>query len=338
MQQRMGRPHLKLLQEVDTKWNGTYIMLQRLYEEREPVGAALVSMRTDLAPITAEEYHSVKECDGLWDLLDSHVVERQVRNATADATAEVQRYMADPLIPRTEDPLHFWRDEASIKYQDVIEHMKLLQLLTQEDEEAQRRQEAELKLHRDAFVESLNGPYLFMIMFQDDPEAETLCCVPGIASLKSFLEFLDLALAFKHQMVELSEHKRREAESGAEFRHLSIPDAFKVKTNQSNEIDQLCKSLMTLEFQAISQLEDNIRKLEQNISDTVDNFSKTALDIYPFSTQKYTAMDALATGHDIHLLKISDRETNQDKELKLNRMRISDTQRFVEYLKERLEL
>lgn len=38
--------------------------------------------------------------DGLWDLLDSHVVERQVRNITADATVEVQRYMADPLIPQ----------------------------------------------------------------------------------------------------------------------------------------------------------------------------------------------------------------------------------------------
>uniref|UniRef100_A0A669B7A9 HAT C-terminal dimerisation domain-containing protein n=1 Tax=Oreochromis niloticus TaxID=8128 RepID=A0A669B7A9_ORENI len=253
MQQQMGRSHLKLLQEVDTRWNSTYTMLQRLYEEREPVSAALVSMRTDLAPVTAEEYHSVKEClevlspfytattelsgeqrvsgskviplvcmlryaiakkqpqvlddkarqlcmnltrmlgecsshletmsvmtiatlldprfkavgfcsqtnaqaavrrltaecatiienekdqimpvppipstssqpepatssatqsgGGLWDLLDSHMVERQVRNATADATVEVQRYMADPLIPRTEDPLHFWATRKNV--------------------------------------------------------------------------------------------------------------------------------------------------------------------------------------------------------------------------------
>lgn len=52
--------------------------------------------------------------DGLWDLLDSHMVERQVRNATADATVEVQRYMADPLIPWTEDQLLFWATRKTV--------------------------------------------------------------------------------------------------------------------------------------------------------------------------------------------------------------------------------
>ncbi|KAG1934532.1 zinc finger BED domain-containing protein [Pimephales promelas] len=51
----------------------------------------------------------------LWDLLDSHVVEtRQMKNATADATVEVQRYLSDPNIPRTEDPLHFWATQKGV--------------------------------------------------------------------------------------------------------------------------------------------------------------------------------------------------------------------------------
>ncbi|XP_008286155.1 dynein regulatory complex subunit 3 [Stegastes partitus] len=316
------------------------------------------------------------------------------------------------------------RDEASIIYQDVAQRMKDLQLATQKAEEAQRRQEAELKLHRDAFVESLNGPYLFMSMFQHDPEAETLRCIPGIASLLQTFQHQTVELCVQLFEMGLAEHKRREAEvksfqSGqekiyedsqmkatqmmdkfddqhyerrAEFQRLSAPDALKVKANQSTEIDRLRKGFMRLELKVTRQLEDNIKKLDQSLSDMVYHFRKTALGIFAqlrdlednyyqkvkeiavatvekvakgnleedlpreavkLFTEKDTVMDALATGHDNHLLKINDRETqlvtgvsgwkvnlikeNQDKELKLNHLRNLDTLRLVEYLKERLE-
>lgn len=61
-QQQMGKPAHKLLQEVDTRWNSTYDMLARLYEQREPVGAALVSLMTDLPPLSSTEYQSMSEC------------------------------------------------------------------------------------------------------------------------------------------------------------------------------------------------------------------------------------------------------------------------------------
>ncbi len=35
-------------------------------------------------------------------------------NATADATVEVQRYLSDPNIPRTEDPLHLWATQKAV--------------------------------------------------------------------------------------------------------------------------------------------------------------------------------------------------------------------------------
>lgn len=95
-------------------------------------------------------------------------------------------------------------------------------------------------------MEFLNGSYLFKSMFKDDPEAEMLHCVPGVAPLlktypffslhpckrpnnnpgKSLLEFLKLTLTFEHHMVELcmqlfeiglAEHKRRETEVSSFF-------------------------------------------------------------------------------------------------------------------------
>lgn len=55
----MGLPVFKLIQEVDIRWNSTYLMLQRLYNLREPVGAALTCLRTDLALLSAEHTDSI---------------------------------------------------------------------------------------------------------------------------------------------------------------------------------------------------------------------------------------------------------------------------------------
>ena len=48
---------------------------------------------------------------GLWDLLDSQVSEkRKSKSATAHATVEVQRYLAESNICHGEDPLKYWAD------------------------------------------------------------------------------------------------------------------------------------------------------------------------------------------------------------------------------------
>ncbi|XP_030009436.1 zinc finger BED domain-containing protein 4-like [Sphaeramia orbicularis] len=61
MQQQMGRPTLKLIQEVDTRWNSTFDMFQRLYDQREPVGAALSNLENDVSPLSCAEYEVIHE-------------------------------------------------------------------------------------------------------------------------------------------------------------------------------------------------------------------------------------------------------------------------------------
>ncbi|KAJ7991996.1 hypothetical protein DPEC_G00289630 [Dallia pectoralis] len=75
--------------EVDTRWNSTYSMLERLYQLREPVGAALASLNTDITPLTALEYETVQ------DALD---VLAPFRQATVELSGE-KRVSSSKVIP-----------------------------------------------------------------------------------------------------------------------------------------------------------------------------------------------------------------------------------------------
>ncbi|XP_026213735.1 dynein regulatory complex subunit 3 [Anabas testudineus] len=316
------------------------------------------------------------------------------------------------------------KNEASIKYNYVLEEKRREELQQQQDASVEQSKKAELQLHMDAFVEFLNGSSLFKSMFKDDPEAETLHCLPEVAQLLQAFENEMVELCMQLFQTGLSEHKRRETEVNSffsgqdktvtdyqqkasqilanfeqqhkkrieELQQLSDLDILQDKINHCNdEINQLCKSLMSLEFELVSQVEDIIKKLDSSISDMVGNFSeivqgifaqcrdlednyhqnvrKVAVetlekvakddtedmsnDVRMLFTDKDTVMDALATGHDNHLMKINDRENLlvtrinawkaalikgiQDKELKWNRIRISDIHRYMDHLKEQLE-
>ncbi|XP_051244075.1 zinc finger BED domain-containing protein 4-like [Dicentrarchus labrax] len=252
VQEQMNRPVMKLIQEVDTHWNSTFLMLQRLFKERQSVGAALATLKTDVRPLSSETasaclqllgpfyqatvelseekrvsgskvipmikmlmlylydtvgnishntakqlgqnlvsvmlnkfdttenqtalnlstlldprfktlgfYNQVQaqssvkrltaQCSqvirdtpteeqpstsdqpanvgnppstdiNLWATLDRDASEaRRARNATADATVEVQRYMVDPPLERSEDPLDYWS-----KHRNVYPHLYIL--------------------------------------------------------------------------------------------------------------------------------------------------------------------------------------------------------------------
>ncbi|XP_077086696.1 uncharacterized protein LOC143738592 [Siphateles boraxobius] len=89
VQEQMGRPVLKMIIEVETRWNSTYNMLGRLYQLREPVGAALASLKTDITPPTALEYEAVQDA--------LHVL-APFRQATVELSGE-KRVSASKVIP-----------------------------------------------------------------------------------------------------------------------------------------------------------------------------------------------------------------------------------------------
>ncbi|XP_075884511.1 zinc finger BED domain-containing protein 6-like [Nelusetta ayraudi] len=62
VQLHLGMANRKLMQEVDTRWKSTFLMLQRLVEQREPVGAALAGLQQDIPMMTSEEFNIVGGC------------------------------------------------------------------------------------------------------------------------------------------------------------------------------------------------------------------------------------------------------------------------------------
>ncbi|KAJ0002710.1 hypothetical protein NQD34_007859 [Periophthalmus magnuspinnatus] len=61
-QTMMSKPQHKLIQEVETQWNSFYDMMARLYEQREPVGASLATLHTNLLPLSSADYNTIQEC------------------------------------------------------------------------------------------------------------------------------------------------------------------------------------------------------------------------------------------------------------------------------------
>ncbi|KAK7881460.1 hypothetical protein WMY93_029869 [Mugilogobius chulae] len=89
MQSVMGRPLLKLIQEVDTRWNSTFDMFQRLYEQREPVGAALSNLENDISPLTSVDY----------DIIQESLFLLQPFKAATTELSEEKRVSASKVIP-----------------------------------------------------------------------------------------------------------------------------------------------------------------------------------------------------------------------------------------------
>ncbi|KAL2087596.1 hypothetical protein ACEWY4_016424 [Coilia grayii] len=75
IQVQLGRPTLKLIKEVETRWNSTFLMFERMYGEREPLSAAMSSLQTDVTPLTSAEFAVVEECLGVLSPFNEATVE-----------------------------------------------------------------------------------------------------------------------------------------------------------------------------------------------------------------------------------------------------------------------
>ena len=68
-----------------------------------------------MKPSSTDYCHVCFSDINLWETLDRDASEaRMARNATVDATVEVQRYMNDPPLERSEEPLVYWRNHKNV--------------------------------------------------------------------------------------------------------------------------------------------------------------------------------------------------------------------------------
>ncbi|XP_071271703.1 dynein regulatory complex subunit 3 [Salvelinus alpinus] len=272
------------------------------------------------------------------------------------------------------------REQAFGKYQYAIEEMRHNEAQERRAMDARQEQEDELQLHRNAFVELLNGPYLFDSMYADDAEAAKLAYLPGVSVLLETYKSHLVALCVQVFEIGLAQRSRREDEVKSFFdcsreavddnqqRAAQIAADFEKARRQvmsemqqatdtrlleaqlnhcSEEINQLCDSLMTQELQLVDQLEDIMKDFERNISDMVAGFievvqgifaqcrdlenhhheklleiavatlervAKNELeedmpdDVRMLFVDKDTVINAVSASHDTHLLKIDNRE------------------------------
>ncbi|KAM4534867.1 E3 SUMO-protein ligase ZBED1-like isoform 1-T1 [Fundulus diaphanus] len=113
VQQQMGRPTLKLINEVPTRWNSTYEMLSRLHDEKEAVWVSLASLKTDLTPLTADEFTIIGE---------TLLVLAPFHQATVELSAE-RRVSGSKVIPMMKMLYMALERNASTLHTDTARHL-----------------------------------------------------------------------------------------------------------------------------------------------------------------------------------------------------------------------
>ncbi|XP_074867079.1 dynein regulatory complex subunit 3 isoform X1 [Carettochelys insculpta] len=317
------------------------------------------------------------------------------------------------------------RELAEIKYQYVIDELKQgeAQVLAKLEED-QAKQE-ELEHHKAAYVEYLNGPFLFESMYAEDTEAAKLAYLPGMADLLETYKSKFVLICENLFAYGLKQHEKRQAEVSTFYEclqeavkdsqqqgtkiildfeknsqgvldliqnisNIEIAESKLVKYNE--DIIQLSETLMTLEMQTVDQLEEIIKDFERNIADLVSTFIENVQgmmaqcrelenhhheklleiaintlekivksefdeempdDVRLLFTDKDTIVNAVNASHDIHLLKIDNREDDiitkanswsslvidevHKNEISRNRNRVQEINQYIDHLQEELD-
>ncbi|XP_020769658.2 dynein regulatory complex subunit 3 isoform X1 [Odocoileus virginianus] len=207
------------------------------------------------------------------------------------------------------------KELAEMKHQYSIDELKHRENLMQaqlEDEQARRE---ELEEHKVAFVEQLNGTFLFDSMYAEDVEGRKLSNLPGVGELLETYKdkFVIICLNIFEYGLKQQEKRKAELETFMECvqeaiqenqeqgklkiakfeeKHLLSLNAIREESELSNietkivehseDITALLNVLMTLEMQLVEQLEETINMFERNIIDLVGLFVENVQSLYPF--------------------------------------------------------
>ncbi|KAL5018635.1 hypothetical protein ScPMuIL_004357 [Solemya velum] len=323
------------------------------------------------------------------------------------------------------------RTAAMDRYQISIEEMLHNERQAEIKQEEDDRKRKEFQLHKDAYVENMNGIHLFEMMYAEDIEGQKLNEMPGIEDLlltypllhskKSLLAYANRCLMLgsvsmvnvRRKIKQFWECVEEAKKENKELGMRSIADFMSMKkklfqelsqigdqkmlekkaTEYNTELTELWDRLMGLELQLVDQLEEAIKDFERNMQDMVTNFTENIQgflsqcrdlenqhhekllevsivtlekvikneldeeiteDLRMLFVDKDTIINAVTSSHDVHLLKIDNKEDDmvtrinhwiqnliekihKDEEIDRNRMRISEINHTVDHLREELD-
>ncbi|XP_074648163.1 dynein regulatory complex subunit 3-like [Tubulanus polymorphus] len=266
------------------------------------------------------------------------------------------------------------------KYQIAIEELIHDENAAERKLEELKLKEEEVVLHKAAYVEYLNGPYLFDSLFAEDAEGQKLNTMPGVD--ESLITYKEKFIAICQQIFEfgLEEHEKRISEYQQyqdscyeaktknktegmniidkfmtnkkllfqEFHHLNDQQMIDKKIAEYlDEVKEIHRELLELDVQLADQLEDTNKDFERNMQEMVTNFienvqgqisqcrelenihherllelaivvlekvvkneleEEISEDLRMLFVDKDTIVNAVTASHDVHLLKIDNRE------------------------------
>ncbi|XP_063574116.1 dynein regulatory complex subunit 3 isoform X1 [Pongo abelii] len=207
------------------------------------------------------------------------------------------------------------KELAEAKHQYSIDELKHRENLMQARLEEEQAQREELEKHKTAFVEHLNGSFLFDSMYAEDSEGNKLSYLPGVSELLetykdkfviicvNIFEYglkqqekrkteLDTFSECVHEAIQENQEQGKRKIARFEEKHLSslsaireeseLPNIEKMILECSADISELFDALMMLEMQLVEQLEETINMFERNIVDMVGLFIENVQSLYPF--------------------------------------------------------
>ncbi|KAM9290994.1 dynein regulatory complex subunit 3 [Morus bassanus] len=210
------------------------------------------------------------------------------------------------------------REVAVLKYQDLTEPLEREEARALAQLEEKQAKQKELEYHKTAFVEYLNGSFLFDSMYAEDTEAAKLAYLPGVA------KYLDSGVTYRKEFVSvcknlfnygLKEYEKREAEVSDFYE--SLHEALTANQQEGRKIildfesrnkrrlDEIhnassydiAESKRAEYKEDILQLSEALMTLEMLIADQLELLA-----------DKNTIVNAINASHGIHLLKIDKRE------------------------------
>ncbi|XP_045839810.1 dynein regulatory complex subunit 3 isoform X1 [Meles meles] len=317
------------------------------------------------------------------------------------------------------------KELAGSKHQYSIDELEHRENLIQARRDDELARQVELEKHKAAFVEHLNGSFLFDSMYTEDVEGNKLAYLPGVGELlqgykdkfviiclnifeyglkqqeKRKLE-LDTFNECVKEAIQENQEQGRHRIAKFEEKHVLSLNAIREESDLTSievrivecgeDITELFNALMTLEMRLVEQLEETINMFERNIMDlvalflenvqslmaqcrdlenhhheklleisinTLEKILKGELDedlpddARALFVDKDTIVNAVGASHDIHLLKIDNREdelvtrtnswcthlvdTIHKDEITRNRRRVKEINQYIDHIQNELD-